>query len=125
MLEKKKKLNQLKKKMENKTKLTAEEKAELLKEPTIVNEELIDMTKVSDISRGEKLVGINFNPSADTEVDTVKRACAYLIDVIEKHREEHAQHGTLTADREFLMNHALGEIINAQMNVVKVITFKQ
>jgi len=124
MVEKKKKLNKLKK-MENKTKLTAEEKAELLKEPTIVNEDIIDMTKVSDVSRGESLIGINFNPSADTEVDTVKRACAYLIDVIEKHREEHGQHGTLTADREFLMNHALGEIINAQMNVVKVITFRQ
>ena len=45
------------------------------------------------------------------------------MDVIEKHREESIQHGTLTADREFLMNHALGEILNAQMNTVKVITF--
>lgn len=75
-------------------------------------------------SRGERLVGISFNPSADPEVDTVKRACAYLIDVIEKHREDAIANGTLTANREFLMNHALGEVINAQMNVVKVITFK-
>jgi len=106
-----------------KEKSTIEKKEELLNEPTIVNEELLDMSKVSEVSRGEQLVGINFNPSANSEVDTVKRACAYLIDVIEKHREEHGHHGTLTANREFLMNHAIGEILNAQMNVVKVITF--
>lgn len=92
-------------------------------EPVVVQETPIDMSKVSLTSRGEKIVGINFNPSANSEVDTVKRACAFLIDTIEKHREENIQHGTLTADREFLMNHALGEILNAQMNVVKVITF--
>jgi hypothetical protein len=103
---------------------TEKEKPELT-EPTIVNEELIDMNNISTESRGEQLVGITFNPSRDSEVDTVKRACAYLIDVIEKHREDSAINGTLTANREFLMNHALGEIINAQMNVVKVITFQK
>ena len=109
--------------METNKKSIIEKKEELLNEPTIVNEDLVDMSKISDVSRGEKLVGIGFNPSGNSEVDTVKRACAYLIDVIEKHREEHGHHGTLTADREFLMNHALGEILNAQMNTVKVITF--
>lgn len=94
-----------------------------LTEPTIVNEDKVDMSKVSEISRGEQLVGINFNPSNNADVDTIKRACAYLIDVVEKHREEHGQHGTLTANRELLMNHAIGEVINAQMNVVKAITF--
>ncbi len=92
-------------------------------EPVVVQETPIDMTKVNTASRGEVLCGISFNPSGSDEVATVKRACGYLMDVIEKHREEHAQQGTLTADREFLMNHALGEILNAQMNAVKVITF--
>jgi hypothetical protein len=104
--------------------MSTEEKKPVLTEPTIVNEEKVDMSKISTQSRGERLVGITFNPSGNSEVDTVKRACAYLIDVIEKHREDSIQHGTLTADREFLMNHAIGEIINAQMNVVKVVTFK-
>jgi hypothetical protein len=80
--------------------------------------------KIPDHTRGEKLVGITFNPSANSEVDTVKRACAFLIDTLEKHKEDAIEHGTLTADREFLINHALGEVINAQMNVVKVITFQ-
>jgi hypothetical protein len=104
--------------------MSTEETKPVLTEPTIVNEEKVDMSKISTQSRGERLVGITFNPSGNSEVDTVKRACAYLIDVIEKHREDSIQHGTLTADREFLMNHAIGEIINAQMNVVKVVTFK-
>ena len=96
-----------------------------LEQPTIVDEQLIDMSKVSTESRGEKLVGIKFNPSRDSDVDTVKRACAYLIDVIEKHRENCMHDGSLTTNKEFLMNHALGEIINAQMNVVKVLTFTE
>jgi hypothetical protein len=104
--------------------MSTEETKPVLTEPTIVNEEKVDMSKISTQSRGERLVGITFNPSGNSEVDTVKRACAYLIDVIEKHREDSIQHGTLTADREFLMNHAISEIINAQMNVVKVVTFK-
>jgi hypothetical protein len=110
--------------MEKENKSTIEKKEELLNEPTIVNEERIDMSNISEISRGEQLVGITFNPSGNSEVDTVKRACAYLIDVIEKHREDSIANGTLIANREFLMDHAIGEIINAQMNVVKVITFK-
>lgn len=103
--------------------MKTEETKPTLVEPTIVNEEKVDMSKISSESRGEKLVGITFNPSGDNEVNTVKRACAYLIDVIEKHREELKHSGTLSTDKEFLMDHAIGEILNAQMNVVKVITF--
>jgi hypothetical protein len=80
--------------------------------------------KIPEFTRGEKLVGITFNPSANPEVDTVKRASAFLIDTLEKHRESAREHGTLTADREFLIDHAIGEVINAQMNVVKAITFQ-
>ncbi len=41
------------KKMENK--LTTEQKEELLNKPTIVNEELIDMDKISEVSRGQQI----------------------------------------------------------------------
>jgi hypothetical protein len=86
------------------------------------SEEKIDTSKVSTISRGEQLIG-NVNPSNIDEVATVKRACAYLVDVIEKNREEHTQNKTLTPNIEFLLNHAVGEILNAQMSVVKVLTY--
>lgn len=108
-----------------KEKLTTKEKEELLNEPTVVSEDQVDMSKVSTISRGENLVGVDFNSTGKVEVETIKRACAFLIDIVEKHREENGQHGTLTANKELLMNHAIGEILNAQMNVVKVITFSE
>ena len=108
-----------------KEKLTIEQKEELLNEPTVVSEDKIDMSKISTISRGEKLIGITFNPSGNSEAEIVKRACAYLIDVVEKHRENNEHGETLTANKELLINHAITEILNAQMNVVKVITFNE
>lgn len=88
-----------------------------------ISEEKIDTSKISYVSRGEQLIGLNFNPSGQDDIATVKRACAYLIDVIEKNREEHTHNKTLTRNRELLVDHAIGEIINAQMNVVKVLTY--
>jgi len=35
-----------------------------------------------ELSYGEKLVGINFNPSSDNKVDRVKALCAELADII-------------------------------------------
>lgn len=101
-----------------------QEKASL-NEPTIVSEDKIDMSKISTISLGEKLAGADFIPSSNTEVDTVKRACAYLIDLVEKYRENHEHAGILTVDKTLLINNAINQILNAQMNVVKVLTFTE
>jgi len=108
-----------------KEKLTSKQKEELLNKATIVNEDQIDMSKISTISRGERLIGVNFNPSGNTEVDTVKRACAYLIDVVEKYRENNEHANTLTADKQLLIDNAITQILNTQMNVVKVLTFTE
>ena len=108
-----------------KEKLTSKQKEELLNKATIVSEDQIDMSKISTISRGERLIGVNFNPSGNTEVDTVKRACAYLIDVVEKYRENHEHANTLTADKQLLIDNAITQILNTQMNVVKVLTFTE
>ena len=108
-----------------KEKLTSKQKEELLNKATVVSEDQVDMSKISTISRGERLIGINFNPSGNTEVDTVKRACAYLIDVVEKYRENHEHAGVLTVDKTFLINNAINQILNAQINVVKVLTFTE
>lgn len=108
-----------------KEKLTSKQKEELLNKATVVSEDQVDMSKISTISRGERLIGINFNPSGNTEVDTVKRACAYLIDVVEKYRENHEHAGVLTVDKTLLINNAINQILNTQMNVVKVLTFTE
>ena len=71
---------------------------------------------------GEKLVGLNFNPSNDDSVSKAKRLCADLADLL--HTEMYKGQGEVTELQSRLYNHTVGEIINAQMNVVKVLTLK-
>jgi len=69
---------------------------------------------------GEQLVGISFNPANDDKVAKAKRLCADLMDLAEeefKNRETSKLSG-------ILYNHTVGEILNAQMNVVKLLTLK-
>lgn len=75
-----------------------------------------------DLSFGQKLVGINFNPSNDDKVGQAKRLCAELADLL--HGEVYGGKSEITQLQVQLYNHAIGEILNAQMNVVKVITLK-
>jgi len=78
----------------------------------------------SDVSKpmtfGEKLVGLTFNPSNDDKVSKAKRLCAELADLLhdEVSNNERSEHSAI------LINHTYGEILNAQMNVVKVLTLK-
>lgn len=108
-----------------KEKSISKKKEELLNKPTVVSDDKIDMSKISTISLGEKLTDADFIPSSNAEIDTVKRACAYLIDVVEKYRENHEHAGVLTVDKTFLINNAINQILNAQINVVKVLTFTE
>lgn len=75
--------------------------------------------KIPELTRGEKLVGLTFNPSGDDEVATAKRACAYLIDIMDKHLIDNP-----SSDKKIIIEHAITEVINAQMNVVKAITYR-
>ena len=76
--------------------------------------------KETELSFGQKLVGLNFNPSNDDKVGKAKRLCANLADLL---REDYVA-GEKTPFETLLYDHAIGEILNAQMNVVKVLTFK-
>lgn len=69
---------------------------------------------------GEKLVGLTFNPSGDVKVNKAKRLCADLADLLydEMKDREVSEHSKM------LEPFAYGEILNAQMNVVKVLTLK-
>lgn len=73
----------------------------------------------SELSFGQKLVGLTFNPSGNPKVQRVKEICAELADLVREgnevlHMDNSVQH--------HLVQHAYGEILNAQMNVVKVLT---
>lgn len=69
---------------------------------------------------GEKLVGLQFNPSNDDKVGKAKVLCAALADLL--HDDHKGDDATDLYDE--LYHHAIGEILNAQMNVVKVLTLK-
>lgn len=74
----------------------------------------------SELSFGGKLVGLSFNPSNDDKVSRVKRMFANIAD--ELHEDHKGESATDLYDQ--LYHHAIGEILNAQMNVVKVLTLK-
>lgn len=72
---------------------------------------------------GEKLVGLTFNPSGDEKVQRAKELCAELADLLYEHwcRDSFSEKSSL---ENTLYHNAVGEILNAQMNVVKVLTLK-
>lgn len=79
-----------------------------------------DFAEARQLTFGEKLVGVNFNPSADDKVDRVKRLFAEAADILND--ENSARETSQFSQR--LFSHAVCEILNAQMNVVKVLTLK-
>lgn len=75
-----------------------------------------------ELTYGEKLVGITFNPSNNKDVDRVKRLCAELADIAQKYHFNGKNEISHLHNQ--LYNHTFGEILNAQMSVVKLITNK-
>ena len=69
---------------------------------------------------GEKLVGLTFNPSGDEKVQKAKELCAELADLLHNHTSS----GEQSALSRLLSEKAIGDILDAQMNVVKVLTLK-
>lgn len=70
---------------------------------------------------GQKLVGLTFNPSNDAKVQRAKELCAELADLVRNENEVlHIDNSV----KHHLLHHTYGEILNAQMNVVKVLTLK-
>ena len=84
------------------------------------------ITKIQETQRpptfGEQLVGLSFNPSGDPKVQRVKEICAELADILDK--EGRAKNLQIYPLEYAIYMHAIGEVLNAQMNVVKVLTLK-
>lgn len=72
-----------------------------------------------EMTFGEMLVGAKFNPSNDNNVAHAKRLCAELADLVND--QPHPESSQLSRR---LYDHTIGEILNAQMNVVKFLTLK-
>lgn len=79
-----------------------------------------------ELSFGQQLVGLSFNPSQDDKVGKVKALFAEIANILNDsvYNSKGMVDGTspLTYN---LYNHAVGEILNAQMNVVKVLTLNK
>ena len=70
---------------------------------------------------GEIAVGIDFNPSGDLTVGSIKDLAAKMFDIVEK--SVPADDGTVeTARKRKMRDAALERIIDAQMWAVKVVT---
>jgi hypothetical protein len=73
-----------------------------------------------ELTFGEKLVGLTFNPSGDINVQKAKELCAELADLL----RNNILAGEQSELYKLLSEKALVDILDAQMNVVKVLTFK-
>ena len=74
-----------------------------------------------ELTFGEKLVGLTFNPSGDEKVQRANELCAELADLV---YNDLANKEVISHLKIQLYEHTIGEILNAQMNVVKVLTSK-
>lgn len=87
---------------------------------TPIPEGIISVNETKVLSFGEQLVGIEFNPSNDSNVAKVKSMMAEIANIL---KEEYNKDGKSPV-KSLLFDHAVGELVSAQMAVVKVITFK-
>ena len=83
------------------------------------------LTGQDSMSFGQQLVGLTFNPSGDPKVQRAKELCAELADLIQSDLLDRGFSKEPISELYYdLHSHAVGEILNAQMNVVKVLTLK-
>jgi len=71
-------------------------------------------------SFGEQLIGIDIDSPETDEVTKVKKLFAEVAEIMKKNYTESSKHPV----KSLLFDHAVGEITNAQMSVVKVLTLK-
>jgi hypothetical protein len=88
---------------------------------TPIPEGIIGVNETKVLTFGEELIGIEFNTENDSEVFKVKKMIAEVLNIL---KEDYNKEEKSPA-KSFLFDHALGELISAQMAVVKVITFKK
>jgi hypothetical protein len=69
---------------------------------------------------GEQLIGIDFNTEDDSEVYKVKKMMAEITNILKDNYNQEMR----SPVKSFLFDHAIGEIVSAQMAVVKAITHK-
>ena len=77
------------------------------------------------LSFGEKLVGLTGTPSGDERIDKAKKLFADAADLLKDYIIEVRENKGLSTMGADIFSHAIGEILNAQMCAVKVLTFTE
>ena len=73
----------------------------------------------TELTFGQKLTGVDFNPSKNPKVDRLKELFAEAADIV--HEQWLADHTAQSNTINLLYQHTIGEILNAQMNAVKFV----
>ena len=71
---------------------------------------------------GEKAVGLTFNPSGDEKVHKAKQLMADALDLLKEVEEEKTKIG-VTWEANVFRTNAFNKIVDAQMSLVKYITW--
>lgn len=69
---------------------------------------------------GEQLIGIDIDSPETDDVTKVKKLFAEVAEIMKNNYSNNSKHPV----KSLLFDHAVGEITNAQMSVVKVLTLK-
>ena len=69
---------------------------------------------------GEQLIGVDVDSEQQDDVTKVKAMFAEIAEIMKKNYQGESKHPL----KSLLFDHAVGEILNAQMSVVKVLTLK-
>jgi len=88
-------------------------------ERVFINKGAIMNEEQSELTYGEKAVGLTFNPSNDDDVHKCKRTFALIIDNLNKLRDS-----TKSSEVKRMASIAITEAQTAQMWAVKAITWK-
>lgn len=94
--------------------------SEFKKSPDLLS--TLDSETQREMTFGEKLVGLTFNPSNDDKVGKAKRLCAELADLL--FNDTFSDPKDISEFKMDRYKSSINEILNAQMNVVKVLTLK-
>ncbi len=79
-----------------------------------------------DLTFGEKAVGLTFNSSGDEKVNEAKQLMADALDLLQQAELEKSDYGKITQSWEasVFKTSAFNKIVDAQMSLVKYITWK-
>jgi hypothetical protein len=87
---------------------------------TPIPEGIIAVNDTKVLSFGEQLIGIEFSVEEESEVFKVKKMMAEITNILKDNYNQEMK----SPAKSFLFDHAVGELVSAQMAVVKVLTQK-